>query len=322
MPIIDSAFRPAWWLPGAHAQTLWPALFRRRIRLNIDWERLELDDGDFLDLAWSGPHDAPTVLLFHGLQGGLGSHYIPALKLALQQRGYRTCLMLFRGRGREPNRLPISYHSGKTDDAQRVLEHIIEASGRPPFAAVGVSLGGNMLLKWLGEQGDDSPLERAVAASIPFRLDRAAKRLDSGLSRLYQKHLIDSLVADYRAKFSRIVSPLDIDPASLTDFYRFDDQVTAPLHGFAGADDYYRQCSSRQFIPRIRVPTLIVHARNDPFVFPDTPPEADELPENVWLEIPQGGGHVGFVGGRWPGLAEYYLEQRVAQWIASELPAR
>lgn len=320
MPVIASDFRPAWWLPGAHAQTLWPAFFRRPAKLDLRWERLELDDGDFLDLVWSGPDNAPVVVLFHGLQGGTRSHYVPGIQQRLHQRGFRTCLMLFRGRGREPNRLPISYHSGKTDDAQRVLEHIGKTTGQPPYAAVGVSLGGNMLLKWLGEQGDASPLSKAVAVSVPFQLDQAAQRLASGLSRLYQKHLVDSLVDDYRAKFTRIDSPLDVRLDQLTDFYRFDDQITAPLHGFDGADDYYRRCSSRQFIPQIHVPTLILHARNDPFVYPNTPPEADELPDNVWLELPQDGGHVGFVSGRWPGVADYYMERRVADWIAGKLP--
>ena len=315
MPILDSCFRPAWWLRGGHAQTVWPALIRRHPRLAIDWERLELDDGDFLDLAWSGPRDGPVVLFFHGLQGGIGSHYATGIMHRLNERGFRVCLMHFRGCGREPNRLPISYHSGKTDDPQRLLEHVERRGGQPPFGAVGVSLGGNVLLKWLGEQGAASPLRRAVAISVPFQLDAAARRLERGLSRLYQHHLVRSMRASYRAKFSRIPSPLEVDVDCLQTFRQFDDRVTAPLHGFTGVDDYYARCSSRQFIPSIRVPTLILHARNDPFMFPDTAPTADELPDSVWLEIPEAGGHVGFVGGRLPGLADYYAERRVAEWM-------
>lgn len=316
MPLIESAFRPAWWLRGDHAQTLWPAFFRRRRKLPIRWEKLELDDGDFLDLAWSGPDKGPIVLFFHGLQGSIHSHYATGIMHRLNQAGFRVCLMHFRGCGREPNRLPISYHSGKTDDPQRVLEHVHGTYGQMPYAAVGVSLGGNVLLKWLGEQGSASPLQRAVAISVPFRLDAAADRLETGLSRLYQRHLVNSLKDAYRRKFARMPSPLNIDVERLNSFRLFDDQVTAALHGFKGVDDYYARCSSRQFIPEIRIPTLILHARHDPFVFPDTAPEADELPDQVSLEIPQSGGHVGFVSGGFPGWGRYYAEQRIAEWLA------
>ncbi len=321
MPIIQSQFRAAWWLPGAHAQTLWPSLFRRRILPVIEEERVELEDGDFIDLTWSGPDIGPIVLFMHGLEGGLRSHYVGGMMRQLNRQGFRVCLMHFRGCSDEPNRLPISYHSGKTDDPQRVLEHIRASRGRDVYAALGVSLGGNVLLKWLGEQGARSPLRRAVALSVPFLLDDAARRLQQGLSRYYQRHLIASLQARYRKKFSQIASPLQVEIEKLTTFYRFDDQVTAALHGFAGVADYYRRCSSRQFIPSIRVPTLILHARSDPFMFPETPPRSDELPDNVWLEIAEQGGHVGFVRGVIPGWADYWAEQRIAQWLSERSTA-
>jgi predicted alpha/beta-fold hydrolase len=317
MPVIESGFQPAWWLRGDHAQTLWPAFFRHRRRPLIHWERLELDDGDFLDLAWSGPEDAPVVLFLHGLQGSIDSHYAGGIMRCLNQCGFRVCLMHFRGCGRGPNRLPISYHSGKTDDPQRVLQHVQDRFGRPPYGAVGVSLGGNVLLKWLGEQGDRSPLRRAMTVSVPFVLDDCAVRLEQGLSRLYQRHLVGSLRQAYRKKFASMPSPLDVDVDELGTFRQFDDRVTAALHGFNGVDDYYTRSSSRQFIPSIRVPTLMLQARNDPFTFPDTAPPADELPENVWLEIPDAGGHVGFVAGSIPGWGEYYVERRVAEWMSA-----
>jgi predicted alpha/beta-fold hydrolase len=320
MPIVQSAFRPAWWLRSHHAQTLWPAFFRRRGTLPVEWERVELDDGDFLDLAWSGPPDGPIVLFLHGLQGGIDSHYARGLMRALNRRGFRVCLMHFRGCGRQGNRLPISYHSGKTDDPQRVLSHIAETRGAVPQAAVGVSLGGNVLLKWLGEQGADSPLRCAVAISVPFRLADAARRLEAGASRLYQRHLVSSLQQAYREKFARIASPLQVDIERLDTFRLFDDQVTDALHGFDGVDDYYARSSSRPFIAAIRVPTLILHARSDPFMFRDTPPGVDELPQNVYLELPEHGGHVGFIEGRIPGVAGYYLERRVPAWIAAQGP--
>jgi predicted alpha/beta-fold hydrolase len=321
MPLLESRFRPAWWLRGAHAQTLWPALFRRRPRLAVEWERLELDDGDFLDLAWHGPAHGPVVMIFHGLQGGLRSHYAGGLMQRLGRSGMRSCLVHFRGCSGEPNRLPISYHSGKTDDPQRVLEHIAELTGTPPFAAVGVSLGGNVLLKWLGEQGEASPLQRAAALSVPFDLAACARRLEVGFSRLYQRHLVRSLQADYRRKFARIPSPLEVDVDTLDSFRLFDDRVTAPLHGFAGADDYYARCSSSRFIGRIRVPTLILHARDDPFMFGDTAPRSGELPESVWLEEAARGGHVGFVAGALPWRARYYAEERITEWLTAAVSA-
>lgn len=318
MPIIHSRFKPAWWLRGAHAQTLWPALFRRRPKIPLSSERVELDDGDFLDLAWAGPTEGPIVMLLHGLEGSIHSHYATGLMRTLNHHGMRVCLMHFRGCSDQPNRLPISYHSGKTDDPGRVFEHIARTTGQAPCAAVGISLGGNVLLKWIGEQGENPLLQRAVAISVPFRLDDCARRLEQGASRLYQHHLIRRLQRSYRRKFAQRPSPLDVDVDTLRTFRQFDDQVTAALHGFDGVDDYYQRCSCRPFIPHIRAKTLIIQARNDPFMQRDTPPTADELPPNVWLEMPADGGHVGFVAGNWPGRGSYFLEQRVAEWLSGE----
>jgi hypothetical protein len=316
MPAVASAYRPAWWLRNAHAQTLWPALMRRRNVPTVSWERLELEDGDFLDLAWYGPDNAPVVLFLHGLEGSLRSHYAGGIMQALAEAGRRTCLMHFRNCGREPNRLPISYHSGKTDDPQRVLEHIAATHGQPPVGAVGISLGGNVLLKWLGEQGERSRLERAVAVSVPFRLDQAARRLEEGGSRMYKRHLLNAMKASYRRKFARMPSPLDIDLDRLATFFDFDDAVTAALHGFAGVDDYYARCSSRQFLPAIRVPTLILHASDDPFMYPETAPEEWEISEQVTLELTSRGGHIGFVEGHVPWRTRYFAERRIAEWLA------
>ena len=154
-----------------------------------------------------------------------------------------------------------------------------------------------------------------MAISVPFRLEDCAQRLEHGLSRVYQYHLVRSLQDSYRCKFARIASPLDIDVGQLDTFRLFDDQVTAALHGFDGVDDYYTRSSCRPFIPAIRVPTLILHARYDPFMYPGTAPQADELPANVWLEIPEHGGHVGFIAGRIPGWPDYYAERRVREWM-------
>ncbi len=318
MPIMHSEFEPAWWLRGQHAQTLWPSLFRKRNLPAIDWERVELEDGDFIDLAWSGPAKGRIVLFLHGLEGSLQSHYAGGMMQQLNQRGFRVCLMHFRGCSGEPNRLPVSYHSGKTDDPQTVLEHIQQTRGRAVYAAVGVSLGGNVLLKWLGERAECSPLRKAAALSVPFKLDDAAHRLRQGLSRIYQRYLLKQMRQKYQSKFRRFSTPLKVDVDRLKTFHQFDDQVTAVLHGFSGVDDYYRRCSCRQYISQIRVPTLILHAQDDPFMFPRTVPLEAELPGNVWLELPETGGHVGFVSGAAPWRAEYWAEHRIAAWLAAE----
>ena len=318
MPLCASEFRPAWWLRGSHAQTLWPALFRRGPSIPLQTERVELPDGDFLDLCWHGPRGAPVVLVLHGLEGGIRSHYARGLMRELGRAGLRACFMHFRGCSGEPNRLPISYHSGKTDDPAWLMTHLAER-GQAVVAAIGVSLGGNVLLKLLGEQGAASPLRCAAALSVPFVLDDCAHRLHRGLSRLYERHLLGHLRRSFRRKFATLPCALAVDPATLRNFHAFDDAVTAPLHGFAGVDDYYRRCSSRPFLPHIRVPTLILQARDDPFLLPRTLPTADELPECVTLELADSGGHAGFVAGRLPGRACYWAERRLAGWIAERL---
>lgn len=314
--IRQGDFKPAWWLPGPHAQTLWPSLFRSRPELPLEWERLELPDGDFLDLVHVGRRSAPTVLLLHGLEGNLQSHYAGGLLEALYREGYHGVIMHFRNCSEEPNRLTRSYHSGETGDLQRVLELLRERDGQPVRAVVAISLGGNVLLKWLGETGAQDLVQSAVAISVPFLLGAAADRLDRGLSRLYRRHLINKLRRSYRRKFDGMPSPLDVDLARLHNFWEFDDRITAPLHGFAGVEDYYRRCSCRQFIPGIRTPTLILHAKDDPFMWPDTPPTAEELPEMVTMELCEHGGHVGFIGGALPWRPKYWLEQRVVEYLA------
>lgn len=288
---------------------------RPKPRLHIEWQRVELSDGDFIDLAWSGPREGKTVLLLHGLEGSIRSSYASGIMHALKQRGYRSCLMHFRGCSGQPNRLPQWYHSGKSDDPQRIQEHLQDQMGIELYAAIGFSLGGNVLLKWLGEQGEAISLKRAAVMSVPFQLEHAARRMNEGFSRLYQWYLVSSLQKKYKDKFATTPSPLNINIDALRTFWLFDDQVTAPLHGFKSADDYYTRSSSRQFIPRIHIPTLILHSRDDPFMYADTPPTSDELPENVLLELTQHGGHVGYLSGVVPGLVNYWGERRLVEWI-------
>lgn len=307
-----SGFRPAWWLPGPHLQTLWPVLCRRRGKPPLHRERLELPDGDFLDLDWNGADapDAPFVLLLHGLEGSSASPYAWGMLAAFRRRGWPAAVMHFRGCSGEPNRLERSYHSGETGDLAHVVETLRRRGpGRPLFAA-GVSLGGNVLLKWLGETGARTPLAGAAAVSVPFDLGRCGERLERGLSRVYRRFLVREMRRSVRSKFgTRRESPIDLAGLSRCRTFReFDDHVTAPLHGFEDAEDYYRQASSGPFVARIRIPVLIVQAKDDPFM-PDDP-----LPRpSPWvrIEAPSRGGHAGFVGGAVPGRARYWLDERV-----------
>ncbi len=306
-------FRPAPWLPGPHLPTIWASACRRVPRSALRFERLELPDGDFLDLAWSGARSGPLVLILHGLEGSHESSYARALLAALDTSGYRGVLMHFRGCSGEPNRLDRSYHSGDTGDLAFVVDTLTRRTGAAPFAAIGFSLGGNVLLKWLGETGPDNPLATAAAVSVPFDLGACADRLDQGFSRLYQHRLLSSMRARFRAKFARRAPPISVgDIGALRNFRSYDDAVTAPLHGFRDAVDYYDRASSRPWLSRIATPTLIVHAEDDPFVPRHAVPHASELSGAVTLELSARGGHVGFVAARGP---RYWLDRRLVEHL-------
>lgn len=321
--VAPSAFRPAWWLRNPHLQTLWPYLFRRWRRIDLRRERLELPDGDFLDLDWiTGADSGPIVLVLHGLEGSSRSGYAGGMLRAIQARGWRALVMHFRGCSGEPNRLPRSYHSGETGDLAYMVGVMRLRFPGVSLAVVGYSLGGNVLLKWLGETGAGNPLAAAVAVSVPFELHKAAWRLERGLSRLYQWKLLRSLRHRTAAKFSCMSCPVPLgDLSLLTSFRAFDDRVTGPLHGFQGADDYYARSSSRQYLPGIRIPTLIVHALDDPFMTSDAVPKLSELATATCLELSQHGGHVGFLSGRFPWKAEYWLERRIPEFLAGHVRA-
>ena len=310
--IVPSDFRPLWWLRNPHLQTLWPVFFRRRPRLRLRPERLELDDGDFIDLAWRDG-GGPLVLVVHGLEGSLRSHYAGAVMAALASGGYQAVFMHLRGCSGEPNRLDRAYHSGDTGDLAAVARHVSAQAGKPLFGAIGYSLGGNMLLKWLGEAGAAAPVSTAVAVSVPFRLADGARRMGGGLSRIYERHLVGRLSRGYARKFSGRPPPLAVEVNTLRTFWAFDDKVTAPLHGFRDVHDYYRRASCRPFLRGVRRPTLILHSADDPFMFPDSVPGGDELADGVTLELADRGGHVGFVGGSW--VPRYWLEPRILRHL-------
>ncbi|MCP5416633.1 MAG: hydrolase [Chromatiaceae bacterium] len=315
--IRKSDFKPAWWLPGPHLQTIWPLFFRPRPQLHLRAERVELADGDFLDINWldSSPTH-PLVLILHGLEGSIESHYAAGLLGTLAKQNFNAVFMHFRGCSGHPNRLARGYHSGETGDLSTIVEHIETRSGTGVSAIIGYSLGGNVLLKWLGEHRENPALQKAVAVSVPFRLDQCADRLDHGLSRLYRDYLLRKMRSSYRRKFALIESPLQVDVAQLKTFRDFDDKVTAPLHGFSGVEQYYTESSSRQYLGRIRTNTLLLHAHDDPFMLPATIPTAEELSVAVTLELSDHGGHVGFVSGTLPWRACYWLDRRILNFIA------
>jgi hypothetical protein len=287
--------------------------------LNLHYHRLELDDGDFLDLCWPRDHDGPVVLIVHGLEGNLQSHYAAGTIAALQASGFQPLFMHLRGCSGTPNRLDRSYHSGDTGDIAAVVAASPELLGRKVEATVGFSLGGNQLLKWLGESGAQNPLRAAVAVSVPFRLADASDRLQQGVSRLYLNYLLRKMRASYLQRFASRPSPLSVEVEELRSFHEFDDAITAPLNGFAGVDDYYTRASCRQFLVGIQRPTLILHAADDPFMFPATMPTEDELSDSVTLEISPQGGHVGFIAGSNPRHPVYWLEQRIVAYLREQL---
>jgi uncharacterized protein len=314
---MNGSFKPSWWLSSPHVQTLWPTLCRRPIKnFLLQRERFELQDGDFLDLDWSYRQSGPIVLMLHGFEGSIKSPYAKGMLQAIDNRGWRGVLMHFRSCSGEYNRLPRIYHSGETGDVAAVISALKQREPNTPIAAIGFSLGGNVLLKWLGETGHSNPLAAAVAISVPFELHKAADRINQGFSKVYQWHLLKSVRNKIKNKFQRMPAPFPMPLLSnLRSIRDFDDKVTAPLHGFINANDYYTQSSSRQYLNNIRVPTLLVQSKDDPFMTDDLLPKEHELSSHITFELSEKGGHVGFVTGKYPWQVDYWLEKRVPLYL-------
>lgn len=320
-------YRAPRWLAGGHAQTLWP-LLRKGPLPPYCRERWTTPDHDFIDLDRVGDdaEDLPLVVLFHGLEGSSRSHYARALMRTVVERGWRGVVVHFRGCSGEPNLLPRAYHSGDSAEIDWVLRRLHQMHPHAPLFAAGVSLGGNALLKWLGERGAGAGFVTAAAAVCP-PLDLAAANaaLMHGFNRVYTRHFLRTLIPAALAKLERF--PGLYDPARVraaTSLYAFDDVVTAPLHGFADAADYYARASARQFLGGILVPTLLINARNDPFLPAAALPTAAQISSAVRLEQPAAGGHVGFVSAGFPGhtdwLPRHLLDDFSRQLAAPEAP--
>jgi uncharacterized protein len=313
---ITNNFKPAWWLPSRHLQTLWPQLRRFNNKLALRRERVELADGDFVDLDWSPQDSGPLVLVLHGLEGSSDSPYARGLLNAFARQGWRCAVLHFRGCSGEHNRLPRAYHSGDTADVAAVIALLRAREPHTPLAAVGVSLGANVLLKWLGETGATNPLLAAVAISVPFDLSRSVDYLQQGFSRFYDNHLLSGMQKKFTKKFAALTTSIALPSLhSLTTLREFDDKITAPLHGFVDAEDYYTRASCKQFLPHITIPTLIINAHDDPFVPPDVIPKPHELAAKTILEITEEGGHVGFVSGKLPWRPVYWLDDKVPHFL-------
>ncbi len=312
----NTSFKPAWWLPGSHLQTIWPALFRKKIKLNVFRERLELPDHDFLDLEWAGEEKENIVLILHGVAGSSQSSYAQGMLRTCVAAGWQAVFLHFRGCSHEVNRLERGYHAGETEDLNYVVQALLKRRKHVRLAIVGVSLGGNILLKWLSEQGRNAPIVSAVAVSIPFDLANVANRFDRGLSRVYQWWLLRELKRGLIKKIRFLPNYLNLKKIrKIKSFWEFDDQITAPMYGFKNAAHYYQLTSARQYLKTICKPTLIIHAANDPFMTPDAIPVAAELSPTITMELSPKGGHVGFIGGQVPWKATYWLEERIPLFL-------
>ncbi len=319
---IGTPYRAPWWLPDGHSQTIYARALGRRYRVPYRRERWETPDGDFVDLDWldGASGGSKLIVLFHGLEGDSQSHYALSLMAIAARQGWRGVVPHFRGCSGEANRLVRSYHSGDSREIDWILRRLKAEHSRTEIYVVAISLGGNMVLKWLGEEGSAAAhvIESAAAVSAPLDLVAAAGELDRGIKRvLYTKYFLRSMRPKALAKIA--AHDLPIDPravrASLT-FRQFDDLFTAPIHGFKDALDYWTACSSKPWLKQIRVPCLLINARNDPFLPASALPTPAEVSPTVRLDFPETGGHVGFVAGKFPGHLEW-LPRRVLNFFAT-----
>lgn len=318
------SYRGAWWLPGAHLATLWGKLGRREPVAPARIERWDTPDGDFVEIVRlidARAAASPRLVMLHGLEGGLHSHYVNGMFREASARGWGADLLLFRSCGAEPNRLPRGYHSGDTGDAAFVIERIAGEDPSAPIGVTGVSLGGNVLCKLLGERGDTLPNVRgAVATSVPFDLARASRHIGRGFGAVYEWSFLKSLVPKALAKIDRHreLAHLADNVERARTLWEFDDAFTAPVHGFDSAADYYARASSLHYLRDIRVPTLLLSAIDDPFLPKSVLDEVRVIASHnpaIELEFTPRGGHVGFTAGPWPWKPWYYGEWRAVDFL-------
>ena len=324
--IIRSDFRAAAWLRNRHLQTLYPSfLWPRAPRPELTRRTLDLPDGDVTVVDWLADSaeisDAtPLLVILHGLEGSAESAYARHMLQAAADHGWRAAVLHFRDCGDYRNVLPRRYHAGETNDLRYFINKLQTEGQAGPIVAAGYSLGGNVLLKYLGEDGPTTPLHAAAAVSVPLDLGICSEALTYGFSRFYQTLLLKRMKNAVARKFDLHTAAFDWDRAmGATTFAEFDDAVTAPLHGFSGKDEYYAKCSSIHFLQDIDRPTLIINSLDDPFMLPKMLPAADQLSAQVTLEISEQGGHVGFVAGGTPWNPQFYLPSRIIDFLQTEI---
>ena len=308
------------WLPGAHAQTLWPLLIKPR-PLPLRRERWTTPDGDFIDVDHlDGPPDAPLLVLFHGLEGSARSHYAISTAHACRAAGWRLALPHFRGCSGELNQQPRAYHAGDSDEVDWILQRLQAANGGRRLHAAGVSLGDNALLKWAGERGSGAAerVTGVVAFSAPFNFTACGHHLANCVNLLYTRHFLATLKLKAEAQLRRWPDLFDASRMrQAINLYQFDDAVTAPVHGFADADDYWQSCSAENWLPAIAVPALAAEAQYDPFLAAGCLPTPRQASPWLRLEQPATGGHVGFVSGDFPGRLDW-LPNRLLHFFLFE----
>nr|WP_309296545.1 hydrolase [Paraburkholderia terrae] len=321
---VDMLYRAPLWLPNSHIQTIVPALFGRRPEVTYRRERWDTPDGDFIDLDWLVPDplaacpaaaDAPLFVLFHGLEGSSDSHYARTLMASAQMRGWHGVVPHFRSCSGPMNLAPRFYHLADSNEVDWVLRRLREQHPGPIVAA-GVSLGGNVLLRWLGERREDASIIAAAAAiSAPLDVHAGGRALSQGFGLIYTRSFLKTLKLKAQQKLEQYPGLYDLNEvlASRT-MHEFDEVVTAPLHGFRSADDYWTRSTTRPLLPEITVPTLVLNARNDPFLPGAVLPSRSEVSSTVELDQPEHGGHVGFMTGPFPGRIDW-LSRRVFGYL-------
>lgn len=323
MPIVSNQFQPPWWAKNRHVQTIWPRFLQKRSRLTTTTEILTLPDGDSLDLAWSPkPEECKGLaVMFHGLEGSIHSHYANDMMAHLVANGWWAVLMHFRGCNGVPNSKLRSYHSGETEDANYLFSYLKQQMLKvETVVALGFSLGGNMLLKLLGEQPQQDFIKAAAVVSPPMKLAECSNSINRGFSKQYQRYLLKSMRGNVLKKAQNMplldtLSLQESEVKAISSFRQFDQLITAPLHGFKGAEDYYQQCSSAQYLKNIKTPTLIIHAKDDPFMSDKVVPDASELSDSVELNVSEKGGHVGFMQGT-PWRPRIWFHEQVTRYFS------
>jgi len=327
MPILEhSTYQPpSWWVSSGHLQTIIPALFRKVVSSPYTRERITTPDGDFLDCDWlyaaSSRPSQKLVIISHGLESNSHRPNVLGMARAVSLCGYDALAWNFRGCSGEPNRLPCAYHSGATEDLHTILDHV--AAKYDEIYLIGFSLGGNLTLKYLGEQSEAlSPkVKKAVVFSVPCDLAASSKQLSRVSNRLYERRFLNSLRQKIEQKATLFPNQISLAPylkKQIKTLRDFDNYYTAPLHGFQNAEDYYAKCSAKQFISRITIPTLMVNAKNDVFLAPSCYPFDEAKSSDVFfLETSESGGHLGFITKKTPhGL--YWSEMRALGFIESQ----